>query len=189
MSAHQATFAIPPSPDSTISIEVKKTGIFKRKYFLVFPRYSGRLLYNEDDPLASVLQLNVQTETVSCWEADRKTQGREMPRHALDLQALSARIRGEISFLSERFTSKPLRGYVTEGTLTMAGLARNIKANIGFGPVKNNRLQIDADARLRLSDFNIQPQSSSMGLARLEDEIFLQVLVWGDLVAAPIANV
>ena len=184
MSARQATFVIPPSPDSTISIEIKKAGLLKRKYFLVFTRFSGQLVYSEEDPLASALQLDIQTDGITCWEADRKTQGRTIPRRAADLKSLSDKIHGGVSFVSQQFSPKPLRGYVMEGILGIAGVSRTIRANVGFGAVKKNRLQIDADARLRLSDFGIEPPPSFLGLIRTEDEIFLQILVWGDLLPA-----
>ena len=179
MSTCHTIYTIGPSPDSTVAIEIRKTGLVNRKYFLVFERYAGELVYDSDEPLTSTVKLNIQAESVVCRDRALKAkQQRIATRFALG-EALKATIHPEIHFASHRFQPKPLRGFVAEGALKLRGVERNVKANVGFGNPKNGRIQIDADARITLADFGIKPPSSFMGLIRTEGEVFLQVLVWG----------
>ncbi len=172
-----SVLTISPSPDSVLAVQVKQTGLRANKHLFVFERYSGALGYDPDQPLFSTLRLRIDAASVVCRNVksvDRLT------RFARD-EALLANDFPEITMRSERLTAKPLRGFVLEGTVALHGVDRAIKANVGFGPLKNGRVNIDADSAIRLSDFDLPRPSRLFGLIRIEDEVVLHASLWGIL--------
>jgi polyisoprenoid-binding protein YceI len=181
MSARHTVYNISPSPDSTLAIEIRKTGLVKRKHLFVFEQYRGELIYDPEQPLQSALNLSIEANSLVCRDSDAKPKVRQrLTRFAL-AEALQAAEHPVVLIQSQRFLAKPLRGFIAEGTLRYHGVDRNIKANIGFGVPKKDRVQLDADATLRLSDYNLPRPSSLFGLIRTEDEVVLHALVWGTI--------
>jgi polyisoprenoid-binding protein YceI len=179
MPAQHTVYTISPSPDSTLAIEIRKIGLVRRKHLFAFERFRGALIYDPELPLDTVLNLTVETDSLVCRDAREKPKHRErLTRLALGAVAGEG-THPELQIESRRFIAKPLRGYVVEGVLRFRGVDRSIKANIGFGNEKKNRLQIDADATVRLSDFGVRLPSSLFGLVRTEDEVVLHALIWG----------
>jgi polyisoprenoid-binding protein YceI len=172
-------FKISPSPDSTLAVEVRKAGWAKGKHLFVFEQFSGALSYDQERPLDSVLDLTIDANSVVCRDQEAKPKQREdMTKFARE-QALASSQHPEIKMRSIRFIAKPLRGFVAEGTLSFHGGDHAIRANIGFGALRGNRIQIDADSTLRLSDYKLPAPSSLFGLIRTEDEVVLHALIWG----------
>jgi polyisoprenoid-binding protein YceI len=181
MSARHTIYKISPSPDSTLAIEIRKTGLVKRKHLFVFEQYSGELIYDPDQPLDSGLNISIEANSLVCRDSDAKPKVRlRLTRFAL-AEALRAQDHPVVLIQSQRFLAKPLRGFVAEGTLRFHGIDRNIKANVGFGVPKKGRVQLDADATLRLSDYNLPRPSSLFGLIHTVDEIVLHALIWGTI--------
>lgn len=181
MSARHTVYTISPSPDSTLAIEIKKTGLVKRKHLFVFEQFSGELIYDPDQPLDSVVNLSVEASSLVCRDSDAKPKVRQRLTHFVQTEALRVQDHPVVLIQSQRFLAKPLRGYIAEATLKFHGIDRNIKANVGFGVPKKDRVQLDADATLRLSDYNLPRPSSLFGLIRTEDEIVLHALIWGTI--------
>ncbi len=172
-------YTISPSPDSTLAVEISRSGLQKRKHLFVFEQYAGELAYDPDQPLNSRLKLAIEADSLAVRGAQEKRRTRDkLTRFALT-QVLRPQDHPALRIESQRFIAKPLRGFVLEGVLHFRGIDRSIKANIGFGVEKNRRLQIDADATLRLSELNLPRPTSLCGLIRTEDEIVLHALIWG----------
>jgi len=179
MAASRTVYNISPSPDSTLAVEVRKTGLLKRKHLFVFEQYSGTLTYDPGEPLNSTFHLTVEAGSLVSRDASSKpSQQRKLTRFALS-EALRAEEHPVLLLESERFLAKPLRGFVVEGKLCFRKTSRPFKANVGFGVPKKDRLQIDADSTLRLSDYGIRRPSSLFGLIRTEDDVVLHALLWG----------
>jgi polyisoprenoid-binding protein YceI len=179
MPAHPTVYKISPSPDSTLAVEIREAGLIKRKHLFVFEQYDGALTYDPEQPLASILNLTIEASSLVCRDpSDKPRQQRRLTRVALE-DALKVQDHPQLTIESQRFMAKPLRGFVVEGVLRFRGIERNIKANIGFGVLKKNRLQIDADATLRLSDYSLPRPSSLLGLVRTQDDVMLHALIWG----------
>ena len=157
-------YTISPSPDSTIAVEIKESGLRKRKRLFVFERFSGQLLYDPDQPLKSTLRLHIEVDSL----ADRDAR-----------QVLSVGAQGEITLESRSFRPKPLRGLVAEGTLTLRGLQHHMKANIEFGSVKRGRIHIEGDAALSLSHLGLPRPTSLFGLIRTDDMAVLHASLRG----------
>ncbi len=179
MPAHHTVYKISPSPDSTLAIEIRETGLVKRKHLLVFEQYSGALIYDPEEPLESVLNLSIEVSSLACrGAAEKARRHHELARDIVE-KALQADKHPALLIESRHFSAKPLRGFVVELAMQFRGIERQLKANLGFGALKRDRLQIDADATLRLSDYALPRPASLFGLVRTEDEVTLHALIWG----------
>lgn len=172
-------YKIEPSYDSTIAIEVTKTGLLRRqRHVLVFDKFAGSLHYAPEDPGSSRVELTIDPHSLSCrdkWLNPRKARKvAEFTR----VNVLAAERYPEIRFLSQAVTAKPLRGFVVEGRLSLRNVECVVRANVMPGPLSNGRFQIDADAPVRLSLFGIKPPKSLLGLIGTKDDAMVHLLVW-----------
>lgn len=179
MPARHTVYTISPSPDSTIAIEIAQTGLSKGKHLFVFEKFKGTLIYSPDLPLETELTLSLDADSLICRDSFAKPRRRERLARYAKLRALAVQNHPTLEVRSERFTAKPLRGFIAHGVLCFRGAEQPIKANIGFGVQKNGRLQVDADATIRLSDLAIPLPSAWFGLVRTEDQAVLHALLWG----------
>ena len=179
MPAAEALFTISPSSDSTIAIEVLKTGLMRhKKHILFFENFSGTLRYVPASPQSSQVDLCVDADAVVCRDQWlRAGKQRLVTKYARE-HGLAAQQYPEIRFSSTRICSKPLRGFVTEGELKIRGTSRIVKVNVVFSPKNQNRFQVDGDATIRLSDFGIERPTSLFGLIGTKDEALIRLLLW-----------
>lgn len=179
MPLREVLYTILPSNDSTLAIELFKSGLMRRKkHTLFFENFSGELSYVPDRPEASRMNLTIDVRSVTCrdkWLSQKKQL--LVTRYARN-EALSADRHPEIRFASTRISPKPLRGFVVEGVLKVCEIGRTLKANIVLNPMKNDRFQIDGDASFCLSDFGIKLPSSMLGLIGTKDEGLVHLLLW-----------
>jgi polyisoprenoid-binding protein YceI len=179
MSASELTYTISPSADSTLALEVSKTGLMRRKkHLLFFERFSGTFSYRSEQPEASRAQIVVDANSLVCRDAwlDAKKQKRIVDY--VKNEALVADGHSEICFSSRRITPKALRGFVVEGELKVCNIGRIVKVNVVLNERNKDTLQLDGDASFRLSDFDIKPPSLLFGLAGTQDEALVRILLW-----------
>ena len=180
MSAQRHTvFTISPSPDSTLAVEIRERGLFKRKHLFVFEQYRGTLIFDPGEPLDATLDLNIEATSLVCRDSSQKASQRDRLTRLALTDCLAAHQHPSLRVHSQLFTAKALRGFIVEGTLHFRGSDHPLKANLGFGTLKNDRLQVDADATLSLSQFGIPRPSSLFGLVQTEDEATLHAMLWG----------
>lgn len=170
------------SNDSTVAVEAFQTGPFrKRKVVLFFETFSGDFFHSPDAPHMSRLELQVETSSVVCREkALSPAKCERITRYVREV-ALAAAKYPQIVFRSTSVAAKPLRGFVMHGDLTIRGVTCSTKANLGVSELKNDRLQLDADANIRLRDFGIQPPSSLLGLVKVGEGAMVHLMLWTNL--------
>jgi polyisoprenoid-binding protein YceI len=179
MTDWQTVYTISPSADSTLALEVHKTGLMRRKkHILFFDNFAGELTYVREHPESSRLDISIDALSVACRDEWLKPKQRRMVTEYALKEALAADRHPEIRFASTRIAAKPLRGFVIEGVLTLRGTGRNVRVNVVLNAMKRGRFQIDGDATLRLSDFGIHPPSMLFGLVGTQDEALLRLLLW-----------
>ncbi|HEY7302967.1 MAG TPA: YceI family protein [Bryobacteraceae bacterium] len=175
----EAQYTISPSEDSTIAVEICKTGLMrKRKHLLFFQNFSGELSYSSEQAEVSRLDVTVDAKSIVCrdqWLKARKQ--RRITEYARS-RALAVDRHPEIRFSSNRIAPKPLRGFIVEGVLNVCGTTRVVKVNLVLSVRTDGRLQLDADSSIRLTDFGISPPSSYFGLAGTKDEAVIHLLLW-----------
>jgi polyisoprenoid-binding protein YceI len=176
---HPTFYRILPSKDSTLAVEVYKTGLMKRKkHLLFFEEFGGELCYVPDRPEDSRVKITIEAGSVVCrdkWLRPKKQQ--EVSRYTRD-RLLAVERYPHITFASDKVIAKPLRGFAVQGTLNIGEITRTVNLDLVVNQTKPEILQIDGDATFRLSDFNIERRSSVFGLVGTKDEVLIRVLLW-----------
>ncbi len=179
MPVREASYTISPSIDSTIAIELFKTGLLRRKkHTLFFEKFSGDLSYAVDQPGMSRASIVIDTRSVVCRDAWLNGRKQELVTQYARDEALVTEAHPEVRFSSSGITLKPLRGFVVQGELTICDVTQPVKVNVVLSARKHDTLQIDGDATIRLSDFGIKPPSSLFGLIGTGDEALIRILLW-----------
>jgi polyisoprenoid-binding protein YceI len=172
-------YTIAPSVDSTVALEIEKTGWMRgKKHLLFFEDFRGELCYVPESPEASRLEMKIEANSVVCRDRWLSARLQAQVTSFARRDALDAERHPEIRFASTRVSAKPLRGFVIAGVLTLRGIGRNVRVNVVIGPMKKGRFQVDGDAALKLTDFGIKPPSHLLGLAGTKDEALLRLLLW-----------
>ena len=179
MADWRTIYTISPSIDSTIALEIEKTGLLRgKKHQLLFEKFQGELCYVPGYPESSRLDMIIDAASVVCRDKWLKPKQQAQVTSYARREALDAVRHPEIRFASNRISAKPLRGFVVDGVLTLRGVGRNVRVNVVLNPMKNNRFQVDGDGTVRLSDFGIKPPSSLLGLIGSKDDSLLRLLLW-----------
>ncbi len=179
MHARHTVYTISPSPDATLALEITQTGLAKTKLLLVWERFTGELFYDAQDPLASELNIEIEAASLVCRHRVESSKRPPASTQAAVNKALNAVHDPHLQIRLRPFTAKPLRGFIAQGNIVFRGRERVVKFNVGFGVEKNGRLQIDANAALRLSEFDVACPTSLLGLVKTQDEAVLHALLWG----------
>lgn len=175
----QTILTISPSLDSTLALEVFKTGLKRgKKHILFFENFHGELAYVKERPESSRLDVMIDANSVVCRDSWLRTRQQKQVTSFAKTQALDTAHHPEVRFASSRVSAKPLRGFLVEGVLALRGTTRNIRLNVVLTAMSRGRFQIDGDAALRLSDFGIHPPSSLFGLNGTQDEALIRLLLW-----------
>ena len=179
MPTSEAFYTITPTNDSTLVIEILKTGFLRRrKHHIFFERFAGELCYLPEKPEASHVTLTIESGSAVCRDKWLNTRKRESVSRYVRNHALNASTHPTIRFISRRIDLKPLRGFVVEGELKIAGVSRIVKVNVVLTPGRQQSLQIDGDTTIKLTDFGIQRPSSFLGLIGTKDEALIRALIW-----------
>lgn len=175
----EALYTILPSPDSTLAVEIVETGLTgSRKYMLFFEAFRGELAYDADRPENSRLNLLVDATHVLCRDAGLSAKKQQRVAEYARHEALACGRHPEIRFASTRLYSKPLRGFVVEGVLSLRGATCNVNVNVVLTEMKRQTIQLDGDAILRLTELGMTPPSRLFGLIRAKNEVLLRILLW-----------
>jgi polyisoprenoid-binding protein YceI len=173
------SYRIWPSNDSTLAVEVYKTGLMKRKkHLLFFEEFRGELDYVPHQPESSRAKMTIDAGSLVCrdkWLKPRRQA--EVSRYARN-EILAADRYPHITFALTRMTEKPIRGFAVEGVLTVRGMPRTVNLNLVVNQTKPETLQIDGDATFRLSESEIPLPSSLFGVIGTKDEVLIRLLLW-----------
>ena len=171
-------YTIAPSNDSTLAIEVSRTGLKRRKKHLIFfENFKGEMSFCESDPAAFKMKLIIDGNSAVCrdaWLSEKKRRAlAEFARNAL-----AATTHSEIRFTSTSIRPKAFRGFVVEGVLEIRGASRVVKVNTVLGSMRKDHIQVDGDATLSLGDFGLPKPSTLFGLIGTKDEALVRLLLW-----------
>lgn len=172
-------YTISPSADSTLAIELSRTGLGRHKrHLLFFEQFAGDMCFAEKNPAVFKMTLTVDAASVMCRDAGLSHKKRSAIAEFARDKALAATAYPEIRFTSHSIRAKPLRGFIVAGALEICGVTRTVKVSIVLSPRHKDSLQLDGDATLRLSDFALPRPSALLGLIRTKDEAALRILLW-----------
>jgi polyisoprenoid-binding protein YceI len=170
------SYSISSTRDSTIAAEIVETRWLRKcPYFLSFETFQGNLLYCPEHLEKSRLTLDIDAKSIMCRDrrlrSNKQRRAAEYVRH----KVLNTADFPAVQFASHLIAAKPLRGLIVDGSLTMRGAERPFKMNAVFTPTGQNRLEIEADSILRLSDFDIRAPSFFWGMVKIGDQALIQI--------------
>ncbi|MFL6353237.1 MAG: YceI family protein [Bryobacteraceae bacterium] len=172
-------YAILPSKDSTLAVEVYKTGLMKRKkHLLFFEQFRGELCYVPEHPETSQVKMTIDVASVVCRDKWLKRKKQEDVSCYTRKRVLAADQYPHIAFASNSVTTKRIRGFAVEGLLSIRDMTRTVNLNLVVNQTKPEMLQIDGDAVFRLSEFGIPRPSALLGLIGTKDEVLIRLLLW-----------
>lgn len=173
------TYAICPSSDSTVAIEVSGTGLMRRKkHAFFFENFRGKMCFAAQDLSVFQLVLTIDAASVVCRDTRLSKRRRRAIKEFARKVVLAADVHPEILFTSTRVSAKQLRGFLVEGRLQIRGVTSSVKANLVLTPLRKGGFQLDADALLRLSDLGLPRPSAMLGLAGTAEEAVAHLLLW-----------
>lgn len=179
MSVSELLYTISPSADSTLALEVSKTGLMRhKKHLLFFENFTGTFSYLAENPEASRAQIVIDANSVICRDPWLNVKKQKTITQYAKQEALVTDGHSEIRFSSTRVSAKPLRGFIVEGELKICDIGRMVKVNVVLNERKNDVFQLDGDTTLRLSDFDIRPPTWLFGLIGTKDEALVRILLW-----------
>jgi len=175
-------YSIRPSPESTFTLEVFKTGLMAgKKHLLFFEQYEGEIDYNTQHVEDSKVRLTVQAGSVTCKDTWVKREDRKKIVDFALNDMMAASLYPQLTFVSTRILTKSKGMYEIQGDLTLRGISKPIVFQAAVKPVSDGlRLEIDGDARISHKDYGLKPISKFGGIIGTKDLMLLRFLVWAE---------
>lgn len=186
MPAGATRFLIRPSPESTFTLEVAKTGLMAgKKHSLSFEQYQGELDYDPQNPENSRVRLSVEARSVACkdpWLKDKSMRKKVVDAAVNDMMAASQF--PLLKFSSSRLTASSKGQFEIHGDLTVRGITKPITFKTAAKQSGEQRLEIDGDAEISLKDYGLKPPSAMLGLIGTKSKMTLRFLLWAEKISA-----
>ena len=178
-------YTIRPSAESTLTLEVFKTGLLAgKKHFFFFEQYEGEIDYDAQRPDNSRVRMTIQARSITCKDTWVKPEDRKKILDAALNDMMAANQYPQLSFASTRIVTKSKGLYEIQGDLTVRGIAKPVTFQAAVKPVGSQRLEIDGDARISHKDYGLKPISRFGGIVGTKDQMLLRFLVWAEKIAA-----
>lgn len=187
MVRNDTRYIIRPTSESSVAAQVFKSGLMaRRKHVLFLQQYSGEVDYDCENPENSRVQLVFDAASVVCRDQWLKPEKRQSLLAFVQQEILAADNHEKITFSSNRITRISSTRFQVEGDLSLRGGAKPISFEVTVIQNGKYRLEIDATAQLRMSDFGIRWPTALFGLIGTKDEVVLRFLLWPERTAAAV---
>lgn len=174
-------YLIRPSAESTLTLEVFKSGILSgKKHLFFFEDYQGELDYDPAQVENSQVRLTIQARSVTCKDNWIKAEDRKKVLDAALNDMMAVNQYPQISFVSSRIVTKSKGQYEVQGELTVRGIAKPVTLEAAVKSVADVRLEIDGDAYISHKDYGLTPLSKFGGIVGTKDQMMLRFLVWAE---------
>jgi polyisoprenoid-binding protein YceI len=185
MLTNETRFTIQPTSDSSVAVQVFKSGLMaKRKHILFFQRYRGLVEYDSEHPENSRVEVSFDANSVVCRDEWLKPIKRLELLAFVQREVLDADRHEQIAFASDRVVRKSPTRFELVGTLGIRGSSKPVAFEVVVLQNGKDRLEIDGTATIKLSDFSIERPSALFGLIGTKDEIKLRFVLWPERAAA-----
>ncbi len=173
------TFSIYRTSESSLAVELFKTGLMgRRKHVLFFERYQGTLDYDFDQPERSRGEIIVEANSLMCRDEGVKPEKRKEMAETFRAAMLDAETHPRIVLRTGEMRREAHRKFDVTGELMFRGISKAIKAEVMAVPVGAQRIELDVRARFKMSDFGITPPKAMMGLVGTQDEVAIRCLLF-----------
>lgn len=170
--AETVTYRVTPESGSNFSLYVFKNGLMAgKKHHFVFPRYSGEIEYDPENPGNS--KVHFQLEAASAiltddWvsEADRK----KILSAALH-DMMAAEKYPQLIFSSTRLEPTGSHRFAVQGMLTVRGVPKPVTVRVTLRLQSADRIEVAGQAQIRLRDYGLKPPSAVLGAIGTKNEM------------------
>jgi len=177
----QQVYTIRPAAESTLTLEVFKTGVLTgKKHLFFFEEYTGEIAYDPEHVENCSVRFEVAARSIACRDTWVSAEDRKKILEAALNDMLAASEHPQLSIVSSRIVTKSKGQYEVEGDLTIRGIARPVTIQAAVKEVGGTRLEIDGDARISHKDYGLKPLSRFGGIVGTKDEMLVRFLVWAE---------
>ena len=174
-------YEIKPSSESTLALEVFKTGLLAgKRHIFFFEKYGGEILYDAEAPERSTVRVAIESASITLQDKWVKP---AQKRHILDAalnEMLEAGHFAQITFVSTNISRKSPSQYEVRGDLTIRGVGKPVTVEAAVNAAGAGRLELDGDAHINMKDYGMKPPSAFMGLIGTKSGMQLRFLVWAE---------
>jgi polyisoprenoid-binding protein YceI len=181
MTNDAAPYQIGPSNESVVALEIFKSGLRTgKKHVIFFERYEGQALYNRDKPEESSIRLVIEARSAVCRDEWLKPAERKKVLSEVLSPVFAADEHPRLTFSSSRIARKASSRFEVSGTLTIREISKPVAADVAITSIGDDRLELDGNAQVSFSDYNLTRPSSALGLIGTKDKMLLRFLLWGE---------
>jgi polyisoprenoid-binding protein YceI len=185
MLTKEIRYTIRPTSESSVAVQVFKSGLMaRRKHILFVEHYSGLVDFDGEHPERSRVEIFFDANSVVSRDQWLKSEKRQELVAFVQNEVLAVDRHAQIVFSSDRVERKSATRFELEGTLKIRGNSRQVACEVILLTHGKDRLEIDGTARIKLSDFDIDRPTALFGLIGTKDEINLHLLLWPERAAA-----
>jgi len=179
--AQTVRYLIRPSAESTLTLEVFKSGILAgKKHLFFFEDYQGELDYDPARVENSRVRLTIQARSVTCKDTWIKPEDRKKVLDAALNDMMAVNQYPQISFVSTSIVAKSKGQYEVRGDLTVRGIAKPVTLQAAVKSIGDVKLEIDGDTHISHHDYGLKPLSKFGGIVGTKDQMTLRFLVWAE---------
>ena len=174
-----ATYRIEPTPESSFTLEVYKTGLWSgRKHVFRFERYRGELQYDPEHPQNSRARFVVESASAVCKDDWVKpSDQKKVLAYTLD-EMLAAAKYPEIIFESTAIAAQSGEHFQAQGNLTVRGVTKPVTIDLTVKAARPGRIQLEGTAEIRLKDYGLKPPSAALGTIGTKNEMLLRFVLF-----------
>lgn len=169
LSAQSADYRLESGGNNRIALEVDKTGLMKgKKHLFEFPKFSGKLSYDAQNPANSRVELKIDAASVVCkdtWMGPKDL--KKVTDYTIN-DVLMTKQYPEMRFQSTKVIVKSPTEFSVEGTLTLRGNGKPIVLDVKLDPAS---MTIDGKGPFKLTSYGIKPPSAALGTVGTKDEV------------------
>ena len=187
MIRNEVRYIIRPTSESSVAAQVFKSGLMaRRKHLLFLQQYRGEVDYDCENPENSRVHIVFDATSVVCRDQWLKPGKRQSFLAFVQKEILAADDYEKITFSSDRINRISSTRFQLEGTLNLRGHAKPVAFEVVVIQNGKDRLEIDATAQLRMSDYGIDRPTALFGLIGTKDEVVLRFLLWPERTSATV---
>ena len=159
---------------SEFHIELGRAGLLKAfgdDHLIRVTDYRCEVSLDEQTPAKSAISLTIRTQSLEVTDPGLAAEKRaEVQRRMQGPEVLDVARYPEIKFVSRRLTPAGNQRFRVEGDLRIRDSTRPVAFEVTFAPEAGVR-HVSGEARVRQTDFGIQPVSAGAGTVKVKDEM------------------
>jgi polyisoprenoid-binding protein YceI len=162
-------YKIASGGQNKISLEVEKTGLYKgKKHQFNFPGFQGKLVFDEQAPASSHVDLKIDAAAVVCLDTWMSPKDKQKVQEYTLKDMLAVSKFPEIRFTSTKVSAKGGNRFDVEGTLTIRGVGKPVTLQAELKP---EGMMIEGKSTIKITSYGLKPPSAALGTIGTKDDM------------------